>query len=167
MLYLEASSTDPPFQLRPDTIVKHDLFYLESPPFIFSDSGLKTWPAVHDPRILDGHHVSGLHLQANVVLLRVHQVVKRPHRSVQLLHLKMALVHLGNSGQWGTVLLGHPTWVHRALWSPGRWEHPSGNHGQSGTSWVGSTHRAHHAWKFVFSASGLVECLNLKPLGIV
>ena len=42
MLYLEASSTDPPFQLRPDTIVKHDLFYLESLPFIFSDFGLKT-----------------------------------------------------------------------------------------------------------------------------
>ena len=67
---------------------------------------------------------------------------------------KWLWVHLGNSGQ-----LGHPTWVHRPLWSPGQWEHPSGNHEQSGTSWVGSTHRAHHAWKFVFSSSG--SCLKI------
>ena len=31
-----------------------------------------TRPAVHDPLVLDGHHVSGLHLQSDVVLLRVH-----------------------------------------------------------------------------------------------
>ena len=50
---------------------------------------LKTGPAVHDSHVLNGHHVSRLHLQPDVVLLGVHQVVKRPHRPVNLLHLRM------------------------------------------------------------------------------
>ena len=51
---------------------------------------------MHHPLVLDGHHVSGLHLEPDVVLLRVHQVVKHPHCSVELLHLRMAKEHLGH-----------------------------------------------------------------------
>ena len=78
---------------------------------------------MHDPCVLDGHHVSWLHLQPDVILLRVHQVVKRPHRSVELLHLGMAIMHLVHwvhlahltrmhIGHLTRVHLGHLTRVH-------------------------------------------------------
>ena len=53
----------------------HDPFLLLTLHLMPANSQLNrclTRPAVHDPLVLDGHHVSGLHLQSDVVLLRVH-----------------------------------------------------------------------------------------------
>ena len=52
---------------------------------------------MHNPCVLDGHHISRLHLQTDVILFRVHEIVKGPHGPVELLHLQevgLQLVHL-------------------------------------------------------------------------
>ena len=43
---------------------------------------------MHNPCVLDGHHISRLHLQTDVILFRVHEIVKGPHGPVELLHLQ-------------------------------------------------------------------------------
>ena len=52
---------------------------------------------MHNPCVLDGHHISRLHLQTDVILFRVHEIVKGPHGPVELLHLQevgLQLAHL-------------------------------------------------------------------------